>query len=159
MQCTFGQHWILWQQNNFAFIGTKLVIGLKKRDGGGGAHNLWKTRVRHTTMIPALILVAHQSEKHPSTATSCHQAHWNQASPSPNSWKVGWVLPSATQASSFWPTDPVRTVDKTFSMIILNNGAPQGSVFSHPYTHNCVAKYQSNSTYKFAEDTTAVGRI
>ena len=45
--------------------------------------------------------------------------------------------------------------------LILNTGAPQGCVLSHllysPFTHDCVAKHDSNTIIKFAYDTTMVG--
>ena len=49
------------------------------------------------------------------------------------------------------------------AMLILNTGAPQGCVLSpllHSlFTHNCVAKHDSNPIIKFADDTTVVGLI
>ena len=48
-------------------------------------------------------------------------------------------------------------------MLILNTGAHQGCVLSpflySLFTHNCVAKHDSNTIIKFADDTTVVGLI
>ena len=48
-------------------------------------------------------------------------------------------------------------------MIILNTGAPQGCFLSpllySLYIYDCVAKFPSNSIFKFADDTTVVGWI
>ena len=53
--------------------------------------------------------------------------------------------------------------NNTSSTIILNTGAPQGCVLSpllySLYTYDCAAKFPSNSIFKFADDTTVVGRI
>uniref|UniRef100_A0A673W3P2 Tetratricopeptide repeat protein 39B n=1 Tax=Salmo trutta TaxID=8032 RepID=A0A673W3P2_SALTR len=47
--------------------------------------------------------------------------------------------------------------------MILNTGAPQGCVISpllySLFTHECVAKHNSNTIIKFADDTTVVGLI
>jgi hypothetical protein len=55
----------------------------------------------------------------------------------------------------------VRNIPST--PLILNTGAPQGCVLSpllySLFTHDCVAKYASNSIIKFADDTTVVGLI
>ena len=46
----------------------------------------------------------------------------------------------------------VRVGNNTSAMLILNTGAPQGSVLSpllySPFTHNCVAKHDSNTINK-----------
>ena len=46
-------------------------------------------------------------------------------------------------------------------MLILNTGAPQGWVLSpflySLFTHDCVAKHDTNTIIKFADDTTVVG--
>jgi hypothetical protein len=48
-------------------------------------------------------------------------------------------------------------------MLILNTRAPQGCVLSpllySLFTHDCVAKHDSNTIIKFADDTTVVGLI
>jgi siderophore synthetase component len=48
-------------------------------------------------------------------------------------------------------------------MLILNTSAPQGCVLSpllHSlFTHDCVAKHNSNTIIKFADDTTVIGLI
>ena len=47
--------------------------------------------------------------------------------------------------------------------LILNTGAPQGCVLIpslySPFTHNCMAKDDSNTIIMFADDTTVVGLI
>jgi hypothetical protein len=48
-------------------------------------------------------------------------------------------------------------------MLILNTGAPKGCVLSpllYPlFTHDCVARHDSNNIIKFADGTTVVGLI
>uniref|UniRef100_A0A3B3QVD1 Reverse transcriptase domain-containing protein n=1 Tax=Paramormyrops kingsleyae TaxID=1676925 RepID=A0A3B3QVD1_9TELE len=69
-----------------------------------------------------------------------------------------WVL-------DFLPDRPqqVRIGGKTSSIITISTGTPQGSVLSpllySLYTHDCVAKYSSNTILKFADDTTVIGLI
>ena len=56
----------------------------------------------------------------------------------------------------------VRVGTNTSATLILNTGAPQGCVLSpllySLFTHDCVAKYNSN-TIKFSDDTTVIGLI
>jgi hypothetical protein len=60
-----------------------------------------------------------------------------------------------------WILDFLRVSNNTSANLILNTGAPQGCVFSpllySPFT--CVAKHNSNTIIKFADDTTVVGLI
>jgi hypothetical protein len=55
----------------------------------------------------------------------------------------------------------VRVGINTSAMLILNTGAPQGCVLSpllySPFTNDCMAKHNSNTIIKFADDTTVVG--
>jgi hypothetical protein len=57
----------------------------------------------------------------------------------------------------------VRVVNITSAMLTLNKGAPQGCVLSlllHSlFTHDYVARNDSNTIIKFADDTTVVGLI
>ena len=57
----------------------------------------------------------------------------------------------------------VRIGNNTSATLILNTGAPQGCVLSPllyaMFTHDCVAKHDSNTIIKFADDTTVVGLI
>jgi hypothetical protein len=57
----------------------------------------------------------------------------------------------------------VRVGTNMSATLILNTGAPQGSVLSSLlyslFTHDCVAKHDSNTIIKFADDTTVVGLI
>ena len=57
----------------------------------------------------------------------------------------------------------VRVSNNMSAMLILNTGTPQGCVLSpllySLFTHDCVAKQDSNTIIKFADDTTAVGLI
>ena len=57
----------------------------------------------------------------------------------------------------------VRVGNNTSFTPILNTRAPQGCVLSlllfALFTHECVAKHDSNTIIKFADDTTVVGLI
>ena len=57
----------------------------------------------------------------------------------------------------------VRVANNTSATLILNTGAPQRCVISpllySLFTHDCVAKHDSNSIIKFADDTMVVGLI
>jgi hypothetical protein len=57
----------------------------------------------------------------------------------------------------------VRVGNNTSVTLILNIGAPQGCVLSPPlyslFTHDCVAKHDSNTIIKFSDDTRVVGLI
>ena len=57
----------------------------------------------------------------------------------------------------------VRLGNNTSATLILNTGAPQGGVLSpllySLFTHDWVAKHDSNTIIKFADDTTVVGLI
>jgi hypothetical protein len=60
-------------------------------------------------------------------------------------------------------TQVVRVGSNMSAMLIFNTGAPQGCVLSpllcSLFTHNCVAKHNSNTIIKFADNTTVVGLI
>jgi hypothetical protein len=57
----------------------------------------------------------------------------------------------------------VKVCSNTSSTLILNTGAPQGCVLSpllySLFTHDCMARHDSNSITKFADNTTVVGLI
>jgi len=57
----------------------------------------------------------------------------------------------------------VRVGNNTSATLILNTGAPQGCVLSpllySLFTHDCMARHDSNTIIKFADDTTVVGLI
>jgi hypothetical protein len=57
----------------------------------------------------------------------------------------------------------VRVGNNTSAMLILNTGGPQGCVLSpllySLFIHDCMAKHDSNTIIKFADDTTVVGLI
>ena len=57
----------------------------------------------------------------------------------------------------------VRVGSNTSVTLILNTGAPQGCVLSpllySLFTHDCMARHDSNTIIKFADDTTVVGLI
>ena len=75
-----------------------------------------------------------------------------------NASLCNWILDFLTGLPQM-----VRVGNNTFAMLILNTGAPQGCVRSpHLYsmsTHDCMAKHDSNTIIKFADDTTVVGLI
>jgi hypothetical protein len=54
----------------------------------------------------------------------------------------------------------VRVGNNTSAMLILNTGAPQACVLRpllySLFTHDCVAKHDSNTIIKFADDTTMI---
>jgi hypothetical protein len=54
----------------------------------------------------------------------------------------------------------VRVGNKTSATLILNTGATQGCVLSpllySLFTYDCVAKHDSNTIIKFADDTTVI---
>ena len=54
----------------------------------------------------------------------------------------------------------VRVGNNTFATLILNTGAPRWCPLLYSlFTHDCVAKHNSNNIIKFADDTTVVGLI
>jgi gmma-aminobutyric acid receptor subunit gamma/cGMP-dependent protein kinase 2 len=57
----------------------------------------------------------------------------------------------------------VKVGNNTSATLILNTGAPQGCVLSpllySLFTHDCMARHNSNTIVKFADDTTVVGLI
>ena len=57
----------------------------------------------------------------------------------------------------------VRVGSNTSATLILNTGAPQGCVLSplmySLFTHDCMARHDSNTIIKFADDTTVEGLI
>ena len=57
----------------------------------------------------------------------------------------------------------VRIGRNTSATLILNTGAPQGCVLSPPlyslFTHDCMARHDSNTIIKFVDDTTVAGQI
>jgi hypothetical protein len=57
----------------------------------------------------------------------------------------------------------VRVGSNTSATLILNTGVPQGCVLSpllySLFTHDCMARHDSNSIIKFAGDTTVEGLI
>jgi hypothetical protein len=61
------------------------------------------------------------------------------------------------------PPQVIRVGNNTSATLILNTGAPQGCVPSpllySLFTHICMARHDSNTIIKFADDTTVVGLI
>jgi hypothetical protein len=57
----------------------------------------------------------------------------------------------------------VRVGSNTSATLIFNTGDPQGCVLSpllySLFTHDCVARHDSNTIIMFADDTTVVGLI
>ena len=57
----------------------------------------------------------------------------------------------------------VMVGNNTSATLILNTGAPQGCVLSpflySLFTHDCMARHDSNTIIKFANNTTVVGLI
>ena len=57
----------------------------------------------------------------------------------------------------------VKVGSNTSATLILNTGAPQGCVLSpllySLFTHDCMARHDSNTIIKFSDDTTVVGLI
>ena len=57
----------------------------------------------------------------------------------------------------------VRVGSNTSATLILNTGAPQGCMLSpllySLFTHDCMARHDSNTIIKFADDITVVGLI
>jgi hypothetical protein len=57
----------------------------------------------------------------------------------------------------------VRVVSNTSATLILNTGAPKGCVLCpllySLFTHDCMARYDSNTLIKFADDASVVGLI
>ena len=75
-----------------------------------------------------------------------------------NTSLCNWILDFLTGCPQV-----VRVDNNTSAMLILNTGAPQGCVLSpllySLFTHDCMARHDSNTIIKFAEDTTVVGLI
>jgi gmma-aminobutyric acid receptor subunit gamma/cGMP-dependent protein kinase 2 len=73
--------------------------------------------------------------------------------PAPCNWVLDFLM-SRPQV--------VKVGNNTSTSLILNTGAPQGSVLSlllySLFTHDCVATHVSNSIIKFADDTSVVGQ-
>ena len=66
-----------------------------------------------------------------------------------------WIL--------YFLTCCLRVGNNTSAMLILNMGAPQGYMLSpllySLFTHDCMARHDSNTIIKFADDATVVGLI
>ena len=70
-----------------------------------------------------------------------------------NTSLCNWILDFLTGCPQV-----VRVSNNTSAMLILNTGAPQGCELSpllySLFTHDCMAKHDSNTIIKFADDTT-----
>ena len=75
-----------------------------------------------------------------------------------NNSLCNWILDFLTGRPQM-----LRVGNTTSAMLILNTGASQGCALGpllySLFTHDCVAKHNSNTIIKFAEDTTVVGLI
>jgi hypothetical protein len=75
-----------------------------------------------------------------------------------NTSLCNWILDFLTGCPQV-----VRVGNNTPAMLIFDTGTPQGCVLSPVlyslFTHNCLAKHDSNTIIKFADDTTVVGLI
>jgi hypothetical protein len=70
-----------------------------------------------------------------------------------NTSLCNWILDFLTGCPQV-----VRVGSNTSVTLILNTGAPQGCLLSpllySLFTHNCMARHDSNNIIKFADDTT-----
>ena len=75
-----------------------------------------------------------------------------------NTFLCNWILDFLTGLHQV-----VSVGNNTSSTLILNTVAPQGCVLSpllySLFTHDCMARHDSNTIIKFADDTTVVGLI
>ena len=75
-----------------------------------------------------------------------------------NTSLCNWILDFLTGRPQM-----VRVGNNTSATLIINPGAPLVCVLSHRlyslFTHDCVAKHDSNTIIKFADDTTVIGLI
>uniref|UniRef100_A0A8K9WXB8 Reverse transcriptase domain-containing protein n=1 Tax=Oncorhynchus mykiss TaxID=8022 RepID=A0A8K9WXB8_ONCMY len=75
-----------------------------------------------------------------------------------NTSLCNWILDFLTVRPQL-----VRVGSNTSAMLILNTGAPQRCVLSpllySLFTHDCIARHDSKTIIKFADDTTVVGLI
>ncbi|XP_071244827.1 chromodomain-helicase-DNA-binding protein 4-like isoform X2 [Salvelinus alpinus] len=76
---------------------------------------------------------------------------------------VKWCNMSYWHCSWVQELQVVRLGSNTSATLILNTGAPQGCVLSpllySLFTHDCMARHDSNTIIKFADDTSVVGLI
>jgi gmma-aminobutyric acid receptor subunit gamma len=72
-----------------------------------------------------------------------------------NTSLCNWILHFLTDRPQV-----VRIGNNTSAMLILNTGAPQACVLSpllySLFTHDCMARHDSNTIIKFTDDTTVV---